>query len=1478
MMAEEQQQPDLHQTPASGPGALPALVPGLQVAEATALQQKIKNSICKTVQSQVDIILGEVEKFTDLEKLYLYLQLPSGPSNGEKRSSTGRSGDTDTYSDPSTVSSSRAQQMHAFSWIRNTLEEHPETSLPKQEVYDEYKSYCDNLGYHPLSAADFGKIMKNVFPNMKARRLGTRGKSKYCYSGLRKKAYVQMPSLPNLDFHKSGEGLEGTESAGQLHNADEEVVTAACRIVCEWAQKVLSQQFATILELARYLVKSHYIGTKSVAALTVMAGAPAGMKTVTQSSAFVPTSESNSFQPVKTLQSPSVDAKQQLQRKIQKKQQEHKLQSPLPGELHMKKTEGVLTNGISSLSNGNPTVLSPQQAIGIVVATVSSPIPVSRTRPMTKSPSPIGPTDGKVLPLNVQVVTQHMQSVKQSPKTPQNVPASPVGDRSARPRYPQILPKPATSSTLTIRSPTTVLFTSSPIKTVVPPQHVNSLNMVKIALAPSNNGGTLKPASTANNSSGPTEEPRTGPQIKNGSVISLQSPPLKIDSVVTRPSIEIKADPEGASQENTRPCQDSPGFAKVAEGSNELSSGHKCADESVADLKAVSEGIMNVNGTASYSDQRSEGKTSCTSKSNDNAVGPENVSLSVVGTYQGTASLSLSNQSFYSISSASHGDTAITDNRSSSRSPRKRSTTSFRESQVPAAKKTFLSTSSAETQKVASSTVKKTQQGLVATKIDGVSTSISNRVTGRHNSAVATCIISNSPSDIHLIVSDSIQSIAKMMPASTPETNVKQEGGAFGMQVQLSSGTTSSENQFHLVPSISQPPTADNDHAQDFDISNAGGMSDAELQKSLWDSVAFEDMQQQDYSSQSHVQKQLQLVNLDQLQVLNHVQTPDQISLQPDLTKYDHTDPQPSENYLIFDDDLTQDSIVEELVLMEEQMSMNNSQSRGSCSGLSLPNPSAVGTIVSQQISGQFFHSVQSSGTPVHTPTPTPTSTPTPTPTPTSEMMSGSQSLSRESPCSRMAQTTPIDSALGSSRHTPVGTPHSNCSSSVPPSPVECRNPFAFTPISSSIAYHDASIVSSSPVKPMQRPMATHPDKTKLEWMNSGYTSVAGSSSANHSVGILPSYQELVEDHFRKPHAFIVPGQSYQSQSRHHDTHFGRSTPASPVQHQVSTVANTNKQEGFAVPAPLDNKGASSSVNSSFRCRSVSPAVRQRNLSGNTAYPVSIIPRANVTPVVSQVTPEHLTVFPTVHSGSNASNLAQRSQSVPLTVMMQTVLPPIQKQTNTKKITNVLLNKLDPDNDDTVRGLGINNMPSNYTARMNLTQILEASPSFSSASQQTVLNPGAAVFEFQKGSYLMKNSSDQMGFPSGDNQAQLETGEQQLDFSNTVKDLLVKDGLESSQQLVNQVASELSNAASDFSSEIRLSSELSGSINDLNTLDTNLLFDPSRQHGQDDDATLDDLKIDPLFQQICSDSMNTMSSSAFEWLESKDHPAVEMLG
>ncbi|KFZ60280.1 DNA-binding protein Rfx5, partial [Antrostomus carolinensis] len=96
----------------------------------------------------------DVQKFSDSDKLYLYLQLPSGPSLGEKRG----------------------------------------PCLPKQDVYDAYKRYCDNLCCRPLSAANFGKIIREIFPNIKARRLGGRG------HGIRRKTVVSLPPLPSLDL------------------------------------------------------------------------------------------------------------------------------------------------------------------------------------------------------------------------------------------------------------------------------------------------------------------------------------------------------------------------------------------------------------------------------------------------------------------------------------------------------------------------------------------------------------------------------------------------------------------------------------------------------------------------------------------------------------------------------------------------------------------------------------------------------------------------------------------------------------------------------------------------------------------------------------------------------------------------------------------------------------------------------------------------------------------------------------------------------------------------------------------------------------------------------------------------------------------------------------------------------------------------------------------------------------------------------
>ncbi|XP_066424086.1 DNA-binding protein RFX5 [Molothrus aeneus] len=225
--------------------------------ESSTLLQELRGNISKSVQSKVDSILQDVQKFSDSDKLYLYLQLPSGPSLGEKSSS----------SSLELSALGTAEHMHACSWIRNHLEEHTDTCLPKQDVYDAYKRYCDNLGCRPLSTANFGKIIREIFPNIKARRLGGRGQSKYCYGGIRRKTVVSLPPLPSLDLKVT----ETAELAELAHSYSAEVTEAACALTCDWAEKILRRSFNNIVEVAQFLLQQHIISPRSAHADLLMA-------------------------------------------------------------------------------------------------------------------------------------------------------------------------------------------------------------------------------------------------------------------------------------------------------------------------------------------------------------------------------------------------------------------------------------------------------------------------------------------------------------------------------------------------------------------------------------------------------------------------------------------------------------------------------------------------------------------------------------------------------------------------------------------------------------------------------------------------------------------------------------------------------------------------------------------------------------------------------------------------------------------------------------------------------------------------------------------------------------------------------------------------------------------------------------------------------------------------------------------------------
>ncbi|NWU88160.1 RFX5 protein, partial [Onychorhynchus coronatus] len=244
------------------PGARPArkgtLSPRGGASESSTLLQELRSTISKSVQSKVDSILQDVQKFSDSDKLYLYLQLPSGPSLGEKRWVWGSRECRECRPGAGNAGPELGQGRRG-SWC-----------CPKSPLTPFFERYCDNLGSHPLSTANFGKIIREIFPNIKARRLGGRGQSKYpppcpwsccsrCFPG---GFYPLVLYLPR--------GRQ-SELAELVQSYPSEVTEAACALTCDWAEKILKRSFNNIVEVAQFLLQQHLISSRSAHADLLMA-------------------------------------------------------------------------------------------------------------------------------------------------------------------------------------------------------------------------------------------------------------------------------------------------------------------------------------------------------------------------------------------------------------------------------------------------------------------------------------------------------------------------------------------------------------------------------------------------------------------------------------------------------------------------------------------------------------------------------------------------------------------------------------------------------------------------------------------------------------------------------------------------------------------------------------------------------------------------------------------------------------------------------------------------------------------------------------------------------------------------------------------------------------------------------------------------------------------------------------------------------
>lgn len=86
--------------------------------------------------------------------------------------------------------------------------------------------------------------MKQVFPDIRPRRLGTRGHSRYCYAAMRKATKIQPPHLPDLSTQN--------ESSSKSADKDE----SAWSVIKSWSEGLLNAQFKSADDLATHISQS----------------------------------------------------------------------------------------------------------------------------------------------------------------------------------------------------------------------------------------------------------------------------------------------------------------------------------------------------------------------------------------------------------------------------------------------------------------------------------------------------------------------------------------------------------------------------------------------------------------------------------------------------------------------------------------------------------------------------------------------------------------------------------------------------------------------------------------------------------------------------------------------------------------------------------------------------------------------------------------------------------------------------------------------------------------------------------------------------------------------------------------------------------------------------------------------------------------------------------------------------------------------
>ncbi|KAG8177829.1 hypothetical protein JTE90_002663 [Oedothorax gibbosus] len=86
-------------------------------------------------------------------------------------------------------------------WLEENYETAEGVCIPRSTLYMHYVDFCTKNYMQPVNAASFGKIIRQQFPQLTTRRVGTRGQSRYHYYGI---AIRESSTYFQISFSKKG--------------------------------------------------------------------------------------------------------------------------------------------------------------------------------------------------------------------------------------------------------------------------------------------------------------------------------------------------------------------------------------------------------------------------------------------------------------------------------------------------------------------------------------------------------------------------------------------------------------------------------------------------------------------------------------------------------------------------------------------------------------------------------------------------------------------------------------------------------------------------------------------------------------------------------------------------------------------------------------------------------------------------------------------------------------------------------------------------------------------------------------------------------------------------------------------------------------------------------------------------------------------------------------------------------------------------